>query len=227
MQKIIFIILLLSQTVLFAQNDTLSQYYDKSEVEVRKISDSDLQEYRDNKDFDYRKEVTEPENYFAKIMNKIIDFFFGNGSSLGEILKYIIVALFFAFVISRLLGFKVYKLFYKNKSLDDIIPIEENIDDIKSDDIDNIIKQAIANEDYKRAIRYLFIKTLKQLSAKEIIEWQINKTNRDYYYEISDKQIKEQFVKLSQIFSYVWYGDFSIDKEKFNEFEQDFNHLFN
>ena len=68
----------------------------------------------------------------------------------------------------------------------------------------------------------MFIKTLKHLSSKEIINWQINKTNRDYYYEISDNNIKEQFVKLSQIFSYVWYGDFEINEEKFIEFEQNF-----
>ena len=225
MQKVFYILFILSQTILFAQNDTLSKYYDEYEVQIRKISDTDIEDYINNEDFDYRKEITAPENYFGKIINKIIDFFFGNGSVFGKIIKYIIVALFFAFIIIRLLGFKVNRLFYKNKSIDNIIPIEEDIEDINNIDIDSIINIAIENKDYKKAIRYLFIKTLKHLSSKEIINWQINKTNRDYYYEISDNKIKEQFITLSEIFSYVWYGDFEIDEKKFMEFEQYFTKL--
>ena len=225
MHKIAFILLLFFQTFLFAQSDTLYKYYDKSEIDVRNINDNDLQNYKNNKDFDYRKEITTPENYFAKILNKIINFFFGNGNLFGKIIKYIIIALFFIFIIIKLLGFKANSLFYKNKSIENIIPIEENIDNIKDLDIDKIINNAIKNKDYKKAIRYLFIKTLKQLSSKEIINWQINKTNRDYYYEISDKNIKEQFIKLSQIFTYVWYGDFKINEEKFTELKQYFSNF--
>jgi len=225
MKKIFYILFILSQTILFAQNDTLYKHYDKSKVQIRDIPDKDLMEYQNNEEFNYRKEITTPENYFAKIINKIINFFFGNGNVFGVILKYIIVALFFTFIIIRLLGFKINKLFYNNKSIDNIIPIEENIKDINNIDIDNIINIAIKNEDYKKAIRYLFIKTLKQLSSKEIINWQINKTNRDYYYEITDKKIKEQFVNLSHIFSYVWYGNFKIDEITFYEFNRKFSKL--
>ncbi len=226
MRIVFYILFILSQTILFAQNDSLVKYYDKSEVQLRKITDKDLVQYKNNEDFDYRKEITEPENYFAKIINKIINFFFGNKSIFGKVLKYIIVALFFVFIIIRLLGFKANNLFYKNKSIDNIIPITENIDDINNIDIDTIINNAINNKDYKKATRYIFIKTLKLLSKKEIINWEINKTNRDYYYEISDKNIKEQFVKLSQIFSYVWYGDFEINENIFLQFQQNFKKFF-
>lgn len=223
MHKVFYILLiLLSHTILFAQSDTLISFYDNSRIEVRDIQDNDLKQYKNNKDFDYRKEVTVPENYFAKLLSKIFSFFWGNGNILGKIIKYIIVALFFVFIILKVLGFKVNKLFYKNKSIENIVPIEENIDDINNIDIDEIIKKAIESKDYRKAIRYLFIKTLKHLSFKEIINWQINKTNRDYYYEISDKDIKEQFIKLSQIFTYVWYGDFNINEKNFIEFEKKF-----
>lgn len=226
MKNILIIILIFSIKFSFAQSDTLTKYYDNSDIEIRKMSDKDIDNYKGDKDFDYRKEIVESENYFAKIFNKIIDFLFGNKSPLGKIIKYIIIALFFAFIISRLLGFKVYKLFYKNKSFDDIIPIQEDINDINKFDIEATINTAIKGKDYKKAVRYLFIKTLKYLSDNETIEWQINKTNRDYYYEITDENVKEIFVKLSQIFSYVWYGNFSIDEVKFKEFEDEFEKIF-
>ena len=227
MQKVFYLFfILIYTTVLYSQKDTLIRYYDNSDVQIRSISDNSLTSYKNDSDFDYRKEITEPENYFAKIINKIINFFFGDNSVLSRVIKYTIAALFFMFIILRLTGLSVNKLFYKNKFIENIVPIEENIDNIKDVDIDLIINNAKKNNDYKTAIRYLFIKALKLLSLKEIIYWQINKTNRDYYYEISDNNIKEQFIKLSQIFSYVWYGNFEIDNEKFIEFDQNFSNFF-
>ncbi len=70
---------------------------------------------------------------------------------------------------------------------------EEHIENI---DLDSYIKNALKEENYRLAIRYMYLKSQKLLSLNNIIDWHFEKTNSDYYREIESVGLKENFKKL-------------------------------
>lgn len=86
---------------------------------------------------------------------------------------------------------------------------DENIHDI---DFDKDIRDAERDEDYRRAIRLLFLKVLKSLSDAEMIYWDPNKTNHQYLYELKGTNAYSSFVNCVNVFDLVWYGEWKIDK---------------
>ncbi len=90
-----------------------------------------------------------------------------------------------------------------------------------------MVEEALLNNDYRSAIRYYYLLSLKRLSDKEVIEWDSEKTNYDYYQEIKDDKIKKQFQYISYIYDYCWYGEFNIEKTEFDTSEKAFKKLFN
>ncbi len=93
-------------------------------------------------------------------------------------------------------------------------------------DFDSLIAKAVAKANYRLAIRYQYLKTLKLLAKKNIIQWEFEKTNRDYYYEITQVSIKEQFAYISYIYNYSWYGEFQVDESIYKDAEMAFQKLF-
>ena len=53
-------------------------------------------------------------------------------------------------------------------------------EDINKMDFEKRINDAVNNRDYRLAVRLYYLKMLKLLSDKKIIDWQINKTNSAY-----------------------------------------------
>jgi hypothetical protein len=93
-------------------------------------------------------------------------------------------------------------------------------------DFDNLITNAVKKQNYRLAVRYYYLKTLKLLSEKEIINWEYEKTNQDYYHEIKNKEIKASFSYTSYIYNYSWYGEFELDESGYQEASKSFNQLF-
>ena len=60
-----------------------------------------------------------------------------------------------------------------------------------------LISEAESNNNYRLAIRYYYLWLLKGLSEKEIIDYDPEKTNSDYQYEIKTPEISEQFAYTS------------------------------
>lgn len=100
--------------------------------------------------------------------------------------------------------------------------LQENIHEINfPESISNFERQ----QDYRSAIRYHFLLVLKKLADQKNITWNPEKTNKDYLLELKKPQLKEGFKELIYIFDYVWYGEFVIDEEKYNQFKQKFSNF--
>jgi hypothetical protein len=87
---------------------------------------------------------------------------------------------------------------------------EENIHEI---DFDTEVEKAAAVNNYRLAVRLLYLKVLKQLSDNGLINWQINKTNTHYASELTNTEQQAAFKQLTRQFEYVWYGDFLINSD--------------
>jgi hypothetical protein len=97
--------------------------------------------------------------------------------------------------------------------------------DIHTINYEQMIGEAESRRDYRLAVRLLFLRSLKQLSDKELISWKADKTNGDYYYDLSDSSLQEGFGQVSFVYDYIWYGEFPVNQnvyestvEKFSQF---------
>lgn len=82
---------------------------------------------------------------------------------------------------------------------------------------------AIASGDTRMAIRYSYMLLLQILQARNMIQFRNDKTNTDYYRELSDTAVRQQFRQLSRSYEYAWYGNFVPSADAFNDYLKIFN----
>ena len=68
----------------------------------------------------------------------------------------------------------------------------------------------------------LKISRIAEMSEKQIIEWDVEKTNSDYIYEIKSAELKARFEYLSYLYNYMWYGEFAVSIEDFEKAKKAF-----
>lgn len=92
-------------------------------------------------------------------------------------------------------------------------------------DYEKQIQLARANHDFRLAVRLWFLRTLKAFSDKELLSWKIDKTNSDYYYELSGTSFQRDFGEVSKVYDYIWYGEFPVDENAYSKAEDKFKML--
>ena len=108
------------------------------------------------------------------------------------------------------------------KSAKKITVSEITEEDIHSLDFNTIITKAKNEKNYRLATRYYYLWLLKSFSDRNIIEWDIEKTNGDYINEISNVELKSEFQFLSYVYEYSWYGEFDLTQTDFEKTETAF-----
>ncbi|KFF08417.1 hypothetical protein [Chryseobacterium luteum] len=197
-------------------------------VYPKKFRENLQSRYKGN-EFDYS--VSKPrESFFQKLMRRIDKIFqsifgetaFTNSAKITTILirlfAIILVGFLLYFIIKYLMG-KDGNLFFgkKNKKVD--INAEELHENIHEINFPESIAKFEREEDYRSAVRYQFLFILKKLSDKKLINWNPEKTNKDYAVELKDANLKDEFTGLAYIFDYVWYGEFSINEKNYLKFK--------
>ncbi len=142
-------------------------------------------------------------------------------------IPYIIAALGIFFIITNISGIEFSTIFSKKHDLkEDIFDeiLDENINELN---FEELIAKNIQDKNYRYLIRLYYLQALKQLSDKNLIDWQNYKTNREYFYEIENERTKHSFGEITKLFNYVWYGHFEISEENYKDFEQQFTNFSN
>lgn len=216
-------------TLLWAQDAIVKK--DSSNLDVTYFKDGFKDNYSGS-DFNYSINDTGGINLIQRVLRK---FFNWLGDIFGfdidwidyQTLEYIVYGLLGVIVLYLLIKFllenpvsSVFKT--ETAAIEGFSYVEENIEQI---DFENLISKALKEQNYRLATRYLYLKSLKSLANKQVIEWHYEKTNSDYLNEIKDCQLKTLFKRVSYIYDYVWYGEFPIDEESFNKNKADFNQL--
>ncbi|MBE9488665.1 MAG: DUF4129 domain-containing protein [Bacteroidetes bacterium] len=221
-----------------AQQDSLVAKNDNSKIEVQEIDESHLETYKNDKAFNYVEEkqgesiIYRFKQWLGNIIRKFFEAIFGVGSATG------ILYFIFNILPYLLLGFLVFlliKFFLKVNSQNIIlgqqnastIKFTEDEQIIKNENIQTLINEAIKQKNFRLAIRYSYLKSLKKLTESDIISWDHQKTNEDYIKEIQKESIKHHFKDITKIYDYVWYGEFNIDELKFESLKIAFNNLNN
>ncbi len=105
------------------------------------------------------------------------------------------------------------RLFARNKRLD--IEEEDLSSQEKTTSPLTLSQQAAARGDYRQAVRYQYAYLLQLLNEKEHIRFQPQKTNDQYLKEVGQKPMSTDFATLTLQYEYVWYGEFSLNKEQY------------
>ena len=99
--------------------------------------------------------------------------------------------------------------------------IEEEEKIYTPSDYSKLVHQAYKLGDYRSAVKYLFLRTLQQLSEHSYIEYASDKTNYRYLQEIpADK--KKDFSRLVLNYEYIWYGHLHIERQAYEKVESEF-----
>lgn len=202
--------------------------YEETPPELRAVSDSTVGKLKREKDFEYAndpaylvKEKPEPvkSDGFWNSFNK----FFSGG--MVRTIAYMLLIAFFIFVIYRIIVVNKLFLFYPGKK--SRVYDEESEEALSPQDIDEKIRKAIAENDYRSAIRFLYLKGLNLLSDRGWIRLHAQATNHDYVFQLRDKPIAGDFRFLTKVYDYVWYGEFAVNEEQFNQLHNDFQRFHN
>ena len=180
--------------------------------DAQKIAD-----YQADKRYDYDSQLDLPEyswfdivsSWFNRLLNSIF-----SGSFERNVTTPIMITLFVVAIL--LVLYFLYKkrpeLFMRSKK-NTPLPYDIEEVNIHGIDFDKEISSALNNGDYRLAIRFTYLQTLRFLSDNQQIDWQIHKTPTEYLYEIKNKDMKQPFRDLTNRFLQVRYGNYSASHE--------------
>ncbi len=143
----------------------------------------------------------------------------GNAAGAVRVLLIVLAVIAIAILIAILMGVGR----AKNKKLkDQEITIDKLEENLPESDVDPFLQKALADEDYRLAVRLLFLRTLQQLAGNRMIKWKRDKTNREYLIETSHQSWSGEWRSLTQIFERIRYGGQAIDRAQFTSLYERF-----
>lgn len=202
---------------------------DTTEVSVKEFSTKIPEKYTGNK-FDYSVETGQSQNYLLRAIrwffNKLEDIFGFDVDpdfyQIVEILIYVILIVIAIYIITKLfIGTNTTSFFGKKSK--DLAPISFKEDHIEQINLEELISNALSQSDYRLAIRYMYLKVLKDLSLKNLIHWHFDKTNTDYQNELQKPKLKQDFGRVSYLYDHIWYGEFGLDETGFKTAKKEFD----
>lgn len=236
---LVFFLYVLSSSSILAEtlvkNDSINQVkYDQREnVTPVSFGKESLEEYKAQKEFNYLEEEkaeswwSKLKRWFFNILNDIWSFLFGDIEAKGFIgfllktIPYLIIGGIVALIVWLFIKLNPGKgLGAKNREQEVFLSEEQEI--IENKNIEALIKEAIANGDLRLAVRFYYLLILRELKENQLIAYEQEKTNEDYLKEIKSSPLSNSFEKLTHLYDFVWYGNFSINSQQYKTAEEDF-----
>lgn len=207
----------------------LQSHYDTTAVFKRMASDSAFAQFENNSDYEYDQKL--PENaiswwdvFTSWLRRQLLGLSSASNEAFGSFYTFVKYALIVLFCV--LMGILLARantnglLFGNRRTLD--IQHDELEENITVTDLDALHKTALSKQNYRKAVRYLYLIALRELNSRSIIDWQASKTNRQFIRETNGTPIQQPLRQLVGIFNYVWYGEFAIDGKTYEAIEKEF-----
>lgn len=144
---------------------------------------------------------------------------------LGNVLQVLAIIL-----ATALIGYAIYRMMQvpRNRAIarDGVEITVDNIDQyIHETDLARFLREALAQGNFALAIRLYYLQVIKELSAKNIIRWAREKTNRDYHRELRQHRLTEPFRLATLRYEEIWYGNQPLDAATYARLEPEFKRL--
>lgn len=98
----------------------------------------------------------------------------------------------------------------------------ETTDDIFGIAYDREIAKAEASQNFRLALRLWYLKTLKALSDRTLIDYRPERPNGHYVMSLFGSRHYSAFFRLTRTFEYTWYGQFPLSAEAYQAVKIDF-----
>jgi flagellar basal body-associated protein FliL len=199
--------------------------HDTAQIVPKVLPQAPLEVYT-GRDFTYTEPSGEPnviERFLSAVWQTIVDFINNlfdwnlRASTVSgrQALWISLVVLMVALIVVG--GVFMWKKFHKvlGRSDEENVLVEEAERNLNKVDFEKLIENAYKAQNYRLSVRFFYLKILKSLSERQLIEYEYQKTNHEYYYEIKDENLLNLFKDLSLVFDYCWYGEYQADEQDF------------
>jgi hypothetical protein len=115
------------------------------------------------------------------------------------------------------------RLFGKKNVAVEETPEEEISDNIFEMNFETEIQKAVNAKNYRLAVRLMYLRTLRDLSNQNLIQYTHEKTNSDYLFQLAETVYYKEFFRLTRDFDYTWYGHFELSQDSFTLIQDDFS----
>lgn len=224
-----FILIALFQFLQIPEYNANAQVKRKAQGEttVAPVPVHKIEKYRQDNDFKYIKQAPVID-FWGIVLKRLMDFLEAAFSDKGAApyIRYAIIILVIAFAISKILGGNFSGILIKNKKTGKKNGFEYGAENIHKIDFEKEIKNAIKNQNFRLATRFLYLQLLKVLNKTDYINWQPGKTNSSYQHELDNTDISNSFKRLSGMYEYSWYGHFELNQDEFEQLSKEFENTF-
>ena len=188
--------------------------------ELRTVPDSVTSKMKNDREFLY---ANDPSYWVEKKVEKSATQKYFERLARSPILKWILytfltaVILFVLFLVMVVNNFFIFSK-HGRKRKEELSHGEE----LSQEELDHKLSEAIAAGQYRLAIRYFYLVTLQALSEKNFIVMHAKSTNRDYILQMQERNEGSDFKHLTNIYEYVWYGEYQPSAQQFSVIESNF-----
>lgn len=223
-KRLLFSAYLLFSLAIATSQNLFAQTNDRAPVTVRYPDADKLRDLQTDHDYQYGTDAPPPENpiarFFQWLFQKIGEFL--SSEAYQNVWQYVFLVAIAGLVIYLLLKAEVLGYLFAKRAQSTGLDYEILAENIHEIDFDAAITDAIDGQNYRLAVRLLYLQTLKRLTDAELIQYKPDKTNRQYVYELAGSPRQTDFERLTRQFEFVWYGDFPVNAERFEELRGQF-----
>jgi Domain of unknown function (DUF4129) len=216
-------------TALYDNSDAATTTADSATVKakdtfyVRQVPDSVLYALKKQTVFEYandpaywKKQQSTPSPFWSFVFNVL-------GSSLFKIILYSLLAAILIYVLYNIVVSNKMHLFInaarQQKATAALLMQKNNWDEM--------LQLAVAQGNYRLAVRYQFLRTLQLLDDRKIIVYHAEATNYEYLRMMRSHKNENEFKFLTQVYEYVWYGEFNITDTRYKNLAERFTQFNN
>jgi len=227
LKKFVLYFILLLNICAYKASDTISvPRIDSSLLElVRPDSLLERKVFSDSK-MKYDRDVKYEPGIFQRFMDWLSELIFGNNNHENiEFTRDLIIwglIIFCVILVIWLLWRSDLSRLVRPESKLTTFNFSELTDDLSTINFDKMIEEAEKNVDLRTAVRWYYLKCLYLLEKGGHLLFQPAKTNIDYQYDLKKSDFLKEFMTVSRIYDYVWYGKFIIDQTKYSELKSEF-----
>jgi hypothetical protein len=192
-----------------------------NKVDIRNIPGQDVQKVKSDEDYWYanltpprKKKEPEPPKNNGSISNK---------TWFNTLFWIILIGGFLALLIWFLATSNISLFRRRVNSVEEGIMEETETENIFEIKFEKEIQKAIDAANFRLAVRLMYLRTLRDLSQRNLINYTHEKTNTDYLFQLAGSSFYKNFFRLTRNFDYTWYGQFPLSQESFSVIQNDFN----
>ena len=178
-----------------------------------------LEEFSADPDFNYQQDYQKTESLLAVVLGYLLQKFydlFGNPNLtwLGPVLIRLLIIAGIILLVLSIVKLKFSHVFRSAGSSFQNTGIA--ISATENEDYRKLLQESLNSQNYKLAVRYLFLSALITLEQQNVLRISRWKTPYEYLSELPVEK-RMAFQHLVELFENTWYGDYKAEKESVEE----------